>query len=626
VADALQSAAPLSKTGDSGATGDNPESQGENLVTGTSPPTGSTGDTPILPELAHLPLAEWGHRQWTSRATRPRFVLDRDGVWQEGEDKDGNPTPPEWVCGPLVPAAYTRDADGEAWGLLLVWWDPDGCRHRWAMPAEMLATDGAEYRRVLLNRGLSIASGTRPRNLLTTFLQTAHPDARARNVPKLGWHGGAFVFPDAVIGAGSEELILQTMGEPPKIRQAGTIEQWRANVAALAAGNSRVVLALSAAFAGPLLELVGEDSGGIHFVGGSSVGKTVTARVAVSVWGGPEYMQRWRATSNGLEATAQAHNDALLVLDELAQVEPREAGEVAYMLANGEGKVRSRRDGLAKPKATWRLFFLSTGEVGLADHMRAAGKRAKAGQEVRLADVPADAGAGTGIFEELHGHSAPALAETLRTHAATYYGTPARAFLEALAPLEREPLVDRVRTLTVDFEAEAVPEGADGQVRRVATRFALAAAGGELATAFGLTGWEPGEAMTAAQCCFRDWLGRRGGSQPRENREVLEQVALFLERHGEARFVDLDHPDQRRDVPQRAGFRQTSGEATEYFILPNVWRAEVCEGLDAHRAAAALAERGWLEHDPERHTTTKRIPGEGRKRVIHLKGIPDASA
>jgi len=37
-------------------------------------------------------------------------------------------------------------------------------------------------------------------------------------------------------------------------------------------------------------------------------------------------------------------NDCLVVLDELAQVDPRVAGKTAYMLVNGEGKMRMGRD------------------------------------------------------------------------------------------------------------------------------------------------------------------------------------------------------------------------------------------------------------------------------------------
>ncbi|CEK09175.1 DUF927 domain-containing protein [Legionella hackeliae] len=39
-----------------------------------------------------------------------------------------------------------------------------------------------------------------------------------------------------------------------------------------------------------------------------------------------------------LEGLASLHNDGLLILDELSQMDPREAGEAAYLLANGQGK------------------------------------------------------------------------------------------------------------------------------------------------------------------------------------------------------------------------------------------------------------------------------------------------
>jgi putative DNA primase/helicase len=61
------------------------------------------------------------------------------------------------------------------------------------------------------------------------------------------------------------------------------------------------------------------------------------------------------ATANGLEAVAATHSDALLCLDEIAQLSGKEAGEVAYMLANGQGKSRSSRDATLRKPAQWRL-------------------------------------------------------------------------------------------------------------------------------------------------------------------------------------------------------------------------------------------------------------------------------
>jgi hypothetical protein len=59
-----------------------------------------------------------------------------------------------------------------------------------------------------------------------------------------------------------------------------------------------------------------------------------------------------------------------------------------------------------------------------------------------------------------------------------------------------------------------LPKGADGQVSRVARRFGLVAAAGELATGLGVLPWPEGEAERAAARCFGDWLRARGGAGP----------------------------------------------------------------------------------------------------------------
>ena len=128
--------------------------------------------------------------------------------------------------------------------------------------------------------------------------------------------------------------------------ESGTADEWRDSVAALAAGNTRLVFALSVAFAGTLAEIAGEDSGGFHLRGASSSGKSTALKLAASVWGNPStYVRLWRGTVNGLEGLATLHNDSLLILDEIGQIDPNDAGEAAYLLANGQGKARASRNG-----------------------------------------------------------------------------------------------------------------------------------------------------------------------------------------------------------------------------------------------------------------------------------------
>ena len=403
-----------------------------------------------------------------------------------------------------------------------------------------------------------------------------------------------------------ERIIFQSDGvfdDPFQIE--GTLEGWQNNVARYAAGNSRLAFALSAAFAGPLLYPTEGESGGFHFRGGSSIGKTTTLQIAASVWGNRDFIRSWRATSNGLESIAALHNDNLLLLDEMGQVDSREVGQIAYMIANGTGKTRAGRSGEARKAMRWRTIFLSTGEVGLADKIAedGRGRRAAAGQEVRIIDIPAEAGAGMGIFGNLHGFaSADAFARHLKTASARNYGNACRAFLEYLVK-DFDGIAPMVNGYCGEFLAEALPEKVDGQISRGAARFALVAAAGEMATAFGILPWSQGKATRASRRLFRDWLDARGGTEPAEEREAISAVRRFIELHGTARFepmgtliptTDIGEPIDVR-ISNRAGFRRMSeAGGTEYIVMPEVWKSEVCAGMDASRVAKTLIARGLL--------------------------------
>ncbi|MBR0692565.1 DUF927 domain-containing protein [Bradyrhizobium lablabi] len=322
--------------------------------------------------------------------------------------------------------------------------------------------------------------------------------------------------------------------------------------------------------------------------------------MAGSVWGGGArggYVRSWRATANGLEGVALAHCDALLCLDELSQVPAREAGEVAYMLGNGSGKSRSTREGGIRPAAHWRVLFLSSGELLLADKIveDGRGRRAAAGQGVRLIDLPADAGVGKGLFEELHGfESADAFSRHVKTASASSYGVAARAFLRRIAG-ELEDVRGAVNGYSRQFVADHAPEAADGQVVRVAQRFALIGTAGEIAVGVGVLPWEPGEAVQAAARCFRDWMEARGGCEPAEIKDGIEQVRSFIAAHGMSRFVPAwDEGGPQQIVRDVAGYRKRVGDAWDCYVTPSAWKDEGCKGFAGCTIVAALSERQWL--------------------------------
>jgi uncharacterized protein (DUF927 family) len=305
-----------------------------------------------------------------------QFALTPKGVVYTGLDKDGNELPQRWICSPLSVVAKTRDALNGEWGRLLEWQDDDGVTHQWAMPLALLQGDAHEVRRELARLGLSISPNRVARDLLASFIQVFPVEARARCVDKLGWHGEVFVTGAQSVGRQREKVVFQNINAmETALSISGSTKSWKENIALLAQGNTRLVFAIACAFAPSLVKFAGEDSGGFHFRGASSSGKSTALKVAASVWGNPQsYCRLWRATSNGLEGLAALHNDGLLILDELSQIEPREAGEAAYLLANGQGKNRASKLGTLRTTNRWSLLFLSAGEESLTTLMARVGQ------------------------------------------------------------------------------------------------------------------------------------------------------------------------------------------------------------------------------------------------------------
>jgi uncharacterized protein (DUF927 family) len=514
--------------------------------------------------------------------------------------------------------------------------NPDGGVNRWAMPAAMLASSrGDAFREVLMSLGAHIEPGARAGQALHRYL-SATVDLGGADLPRAiaasrtGWHGKAFVLPDGGFG-GAECVVYQSSSEiRAAIRAAGDLEDWRETVAKPAAGNSRVVLAIAAAFAGPLLGPLGIEGAGIHLRGGSSEGKTTALVVAGSVWGGGGlngYKQSWQATANGIESMAEAHCDLLLCLDEMGLVKADDAARVAYQLASGIGRQRALANGMGASRREWRVFVLSTGEISLADKLREANtpQRMMAGQAVRLIDLPADAGQGFGLFDvppKIPGQAnggtpkdrGAVFARVLNDAAGAYYGTAGPAFLEGFLA-DRDDSVVQARRIVAAF-VDKHAGGAHGQVQRVARTFGLLAAAGELAIAYGVVQWAGGEAIRAASACFAAWLRHRGNDGAAEIEGAIAHLRTTIERDA-VRFQKFASAEPVRD---RLGFVRDDGGDTEYLILPEMWKV-LMAGRDPRRVARDLADRGILKRDSEMRPDRKeRLPGMKRTQRVFVVG------
>lgn len=540
----------------------------------------------------------------------------------------------KWICSRLDVLAITRNENGEEWGRLLGFKDRDGRYHEWAMPMEMIAGDGIQVRKTLLSLGLDLyQKEPRAPDDVITYIVRQHPKERMACVSRIGWHGSMFILPEISFGhASGEKIVLQgTNSNHKTFRQKGGFDDWKNNIGSLCEGNSRLLFAVSAAFCAPLLKVTEDESGGFHLVGPSSCGKTTLLQVAGSVWGGGGingFLKSWKATVNGLEGLATGHCDALLLLDEIGQLDPKDAGQSAYMLANQTGKSRADRHGGSRRPAEWRVLFLSTGEVGLVTHMSEGNKQARAGQETRLVDIPAEAGRGMGVFENLHQFKRPDdFARFLKEQANSYFGTAIREFIVRLTS-DVDSVLAEIAELKCAFQAQFRPSDASGQVVRVLDRFALVAAAGELARKWRIVPWQPGSAHQASGTCFQAWLAKRGGSGDMEIHNALSQVRSYFQKFGHTKFSALrlieseklidEKVDEARHY-ERAGYLFESANGIEWLVFPQVYENEICKGLDHRYVTQILRSHGFLI--PGKHgsrSSVIRIPKLGIKRFIRI--------
>jgi uncharacterized protein (DUF927 family) len=243
-----------------------------------------------------------------------------------------------------------------------------------------------------------------------------------------------------------------------------------------------------------------------------------------------------------------------------------------------------------------------------------------------MLDIPADAGHGYGVFDNAGAHDDPGkLAEAIKLAATNAYGVAGPAFVRCLIDEDIPEVTGRIRAMIADFVEAHVPAQADAQVRRAAERLALIGAAGELACSWGIVLWHEGQALQSAAQALEDWIELRGGSTAAEETQALAQVRHFFEAHGEARFqalgqtVDPTFDLGDRPVANRTGWRKGAGEQREWWVLPEVWKAEVCKGLDPTATARLLAHKGMLR-GPEKEkkfARTERTPlGPRRVYVI----------
>lgn len=162
----------------------------------------------------------------------------------------------------------------------------------------------------------------------------------------------------------------------------GSLREWQELVNLVAAETMMIPqAALCASFVPPLQGKLQIPNFILDIHGTSGSGKSITAKLAGSVWGRPKepdsIILPWEATKVAIEQIASMCSDLPVFLDDAQHVPDDLKRSVIYMIANGKGRARGAKAGGIRDTAYWHTVCISTSEHPLHESSPHEGARAR---------------------------------------------------------------------------------------------------------------------------------------------------------------------------------------------------------------------------------------------------------
>lgn len=523
---------------------------------------------------------------------KPRIESRKDGVYwitpkvdkESGEIINNE----SWLASPMDVIGTGRDDKDQ---YLILRWLAFGAGIPTTAAIPLADIGEREGWRTLKAGGVNVTTKSSLRAILADWLQRSGSRELWRVAHATGWQCGAYIMPDGeIIGAPAQPVLFSGRSSAAAgYTVAGTSESWRNSVARLAYGNYAMMTGIAAALAAPLIGLAGADGFGIHFYEQSSAGKTTTANVASSLYGNPDLLRlTWYGTALGLANEAAAHNDGLMPLDEVGQgADPVSVSQSAYALFNGVGKLQGAKEGGNRDLKRWRTVAISTGEMDLETFIATAGRKTKAGQLVRLLNIPLSKAV------RFHDHqNGKQHADALKDAYQHHHGAAGREWIKWLANHQQQA-IDTVRECEARWRS-LIPADYGEQVHRVGARFAILEAALILGSV--VTGWDVQACRDAIQHSYNAWV-REFGTGNKEHQQIVEQCEAFLNAHGLSRYAPF--PYDQSDLPIRdlAGYRAKGNHDADpmiFYTFPAAFEGEIARGFNAKQFAETIKNAGML--------------------------------
>ena len=357
----------------------------------------------------------------------------------------------------------------------------------------------------------------------------------------------------------------------------------------------RIMIDLS--FAAPILPIIGMRTFTAYLWGNSLSGKTAAQKFAISAWGNPERMKAtFRSTANGIEGAAAKSNNIPLMIDERQAAEANlDLNKLSYSLSNEQDKGRMDRTGNLRPKKTWRMTVLATGEDIMVDRSAALGSHNRVLQ-IHL-----------GLDESLFGTSpnsnwkfAPS---KIHTFAEENYGHAGRMWIEKLLPY-RQMNFANVKETYASFETAIFKNWRDRYTSEHLRYVAVIATVDYLLAKelFGAPEEKNYETRAETMEKVVEYLiGKLPyATSLMDSTRAWEWLMEFISA-GKRHFTGNHLRDERDLKDQVYGtIRVSGGEIKKILLYPDRLRAEMKKaGFPVEKCLADFRSRGWIASDKD---------------------------
>ena len=447
-------------------------------------------------------------------------------------------------------------------------------------------------------------------------------DGWAADTP--GWYGKFFVLPTRTIGGGPHNIINMMVGtNTGKWKKRGNLKSWKAKVASPAAGSPVAVFALSATFAGPILELAGAVSLVFMVVGPNSVGKSTLMEVCGSVWGGgggESFSETFLRSPEEFETAALHHRDTFLGLDEtqLLGSTKRDAGEKFHKILFRYSSEKAKRIyGIQSSNQSLRGVRCFTSNKTAAELLGDASQRFAGQEAVRIAEIIVDPNEfPIFIFDGGNTLKNARRVERLKSRSRRFCGSSSRVFLKHLVKdrvRDEVQLIKRVeRYIDEAMALFDLPPHVDSMVVRLARQIAIAYAAGRLAYHYGALPFRPKLLRKAFSTLW-----------PRIHQQAVESIGHdpvpeFVRGLSESltELIDLDKglPTlTASEAKQSAGFMKTQKDRRLAIFLPGTAFARLAPVEEP--VLRWLEDQGYLVRDRKLTTAGHKV-GKRQVKVV----------